>query len=483
MAIIRSQRQPACPWLPLILLLTLSARCQADEVVTLNQKADGYRGIWYMNQPSNDEYVYKYSGGMGTYCAKHKPFAIYCGTVNKTFFCYGGATKADSRKLLHMVSYFDHATGTVPQPTILLDKKTDDAHDNPVISVDDDGHIWIFSTSHGRSRPSYIHRSVRPFDIDQFELIDATRADGDQQVPMTNFSYLQAWHSPQHGFQVFFTRYNFPAARTICFMNSTDGRRWSEWQRIAAIDEGHYQVTGIGTSKLGSMFNYHPKGKGLNWRTNLYYVETSDNGRSWTTVDGQSLTLPITNVAGESLVHDYAAEGRNVYLKDLRFDSQDRPLLLYITSGGYESGPKNDPRTWTLSRWTGTSWTTSTITTSDNNYDMGELWLQSEDDWRVIGPTGVGPQPYNPGGEVEMWQSRDQGATWRQMKQMTHDSPMNHTYVRRPLNAHPDFIAIWADGHGRQPSESRLYFSNLQGDVFRFPATMGTKPAKPERVP
>ncbi|MEO1972630.1 MAG: hypothetical protein ABGX07_13795, partial [Pirellulaceae bacterium] len=51
---------------------------QTGEPVTLNTKADGYRGIWYMNQPSNDEYVYKYSGGLGTYCAKHKPFAIYC---------------------------------------------------------------------------------------------------------------------------------------------------------------------------------------------------------------------------------------------------------------------------------------------------------------------------------------------------------------------------------------------------------------------
>ena len=47
-------------------------------VLTLNRKDDGYRGIWYMNQPSGDEYVYKYSGGLGTYCAKHKPFAVYC---------------------------------------------------------------------------------------------------------------------------------------------------------------------------------------------------------------------------------------------------------------------------------------------------------------------------------------------------------------------------------------------------------------------
>ncbi|MCA9067221.1 MAG: hypothetical protein KDA96_29380, partial [Planctomycetaceae bacterium] len=121
----------------------------------MNAKADGYRGIWYMNQPSNDEYVYKYSGGLGTYCAKHRPFAIYCQQVDKTFFCYGGTTANSHRELLHMVSYFDHKTRTVPRPTILLNKQTNDAHDNPVLSVDDQGYLWIFSTSHGTARPSY----------------------------------------------------------------------------------------------------------------------------------------------------------------------------------------------------------------------------------------------------------------------------------------------------------------------------------------
>ena len=53
--------------------------------LTLNRKDTGYRGIWYMNQPSGDEYVYKYSAGLGTYCAKHKPFAIYRKEVDKTF--------------------------------------------------------------------------------------------------------------------------------------------------------------------------------------------------------------------------------------------------------------------------------------------------------------------------------------------------------------------------------------------------------------
>ncbi|ELP31399.1 BNR-4 repeat-containing protein [Rhodopirellula baltica] len=459
-------------------LTSLDLSATAEEPVTLNQKADGYRGIWYMNQPSGDEYVYKYSGGLGTYCAKHKPFAIYCKEVNKTFFCFGGATASDSRQLLHMVSYFDHETNTVPRPTILLDKQTNDAHDNPVISVDDDGYIWIFSTSHGLSRPSYIHRSKRPFDINEFELVEATRADGDHRTPITNFSYMQMWHS-ENGFQAFFTRYNYPAARTICFMNSPDGQNWSAWQKLAAIGQGHYQITGIGESKAGSTFNYHPQGKGLNWRTNLYYIETADNGDTWTTVDGKKLTLPLKEVHNEALIHDYEAEGLNVYLKDLRYDTKDRPVLLYITSKGYESGPKNDPRTWMLARWTGSEWKRSPITTSDNNYDMGELWMMADDDWRVIGPTESGPQPYNPGGEVAMWKSVDQGATWTKLRQMTNGSEMNHTYVRRALDAHPDFFAIWADGHGRKPSLSHLYFSNAAGDVFQLPRTMTSETAQP----
>lgn len=56
------------------------------QVQTLNQKDTGYRGIWYSNQPSNDEYVFKYSGGLGTYPANHYPFSVYVKAVNKTFF-------------------------------------------------------------------------------------------------------------------------------------------------------------------------------------------------------------------------------------------------------------------------------------------------------------------------------------------------------------------------------------------------------------
>ena len=448
--------------------------------ITLNAKADGYRGIWYMNQPSHDEYVYKYSGGLGTYCAKHKPFAVYCDEVKKTFFCYGGTTKDSNRKLLHIVSYYDHQTGMVPRPTVLLDKHTDDAHDNPVISVDAQGYIWIFSTSHGTSRPSYIHKSKKPYDIDEFELVHAIKIENSQQVPMTNFSYMQPWYASGQGFICFFTRYNYPAKRTICFMTSPDGIHWSEWTRIAIIDEGHYQISALGKKKAGTAFNFHPQGKGVNWRTNLYYIETTDFGKTWQTAEGQKLTLPLKEIKNPAIVHDYQAEGLNVYLKDIRFDERGLPVILFITSKGYESGPKNSPRTWTTARWTGKEWQIREAMTSDNNYDMGSLYIEDDGTWRIIAPTETGPQPYNPGGEMAMWTSKDKGETWQKVKQLTTNSERNHTYARRPVNAHPDFYALWADGHGRRPSQSNLYFCDKEGNVWMLPREMEGDFVKPE---
>ncbi|MGD8499961.1 MAG: BNR-4 repeat-containing protein, partial [Phycisphaerales bacterium] len=399
--------------------------------------------------------------------------------VEKTFFCYGGTTTDSNRKLLHMVSYYDHKTGMVPRPTILLDKKTGDAHDNPVIAVDDKGYIWIFSTSHGTSRPSYIHRSRKRYDVSEFELVNATKIDNAQEVPMTNFSYMQPWHLKNKGFVCFFTRYKYPADRTICFMTSPDGVKWSRWLRLAAIDRGHYQISTAGDKKAGTAFNFHPQQKGLNWRTNLYYIETDDLGTTWRTADGRNLTLPLTDAANHALVRDYQAEGLNVYLKDIRFDRKERPVILFLTSRGYESGPKNDPRTWTTARWTGKMWQIRPAFTSDNNYDMGSLYLEGDGLWRVIAPTETGPQPYNPGGEMAMWVSKNSGASWKKVRQLTNSSPYNHTYARRPVNAHPDFYAIWADGHGRKPSQSSLYFCDKQGNVRVLPREMAEDFVKP----
>ncbi len=455
-------------------------------MITINKKDDGYRGIWYMNQPSGDEYVFKYSGGLGTYCAKHQPFAVYSQDAQKTFFCYGGTTKDDFSRLHHMVSYYDHTTGMVPKPTILLDKETDDAHDNPVISIDAEGYIWIFSTSHSVIRPSYIHRSCEPYDIEKFELVNAVRVENGEEIPFTNFSYMQVWNIPGYGFEVFLTHYLDPAERTSFFITSRDGIHWSEWHRLAAIEEGHYQISAANHSKAATAFNFHPRGRGLypvgrglNWRTNLYYMETCDRGVTWQSIDGKRLKIPLTDVVNPALVCDCQKQGLNVYLKDIQFDEESRPVILYLTSKGYEAGPGNAPRTWTIARWNGEQWVITPAMQSDSNYDTGSLYIEGNGHWRIIAPTGDGPQPFNPGGEVAMWTTDDYGKSWTCVKQLTKGSEYNHTYVRRPVNAHPDFYALWADGHARKPSSSHIYFADMEGNVRILPEKMDEDFVKP----
>jgi len=436
------------------------------------QKADGYRGVWYQCCGKQcGEYVYKYSGGLGTYCAKHRPFAVYSKETNKTFFCFGG-TNEKQNTLLHMVSYYDHATGTVPRPTILLDKHTLDAHDNPVISLDDKGHVWVFSSSHGTARPSYISVSTRPYSIDDFD-----------RVVSTNYSYPQPYFFPGKGF--FFLHTLYGQGRRLYQATSLDGRNWSGPRLLAGIHWGHYQISWRQGTKVGTALNYHlPNPKdGIHWRTNLYYMETDDLGHSWHNAAGEPIKLPLTEPENPALVHDYRSENLDVYMKDLAFDSQGRPVILHLTSGGWMAGPKNDPRTWRIVRWTGKQWKITDAMISDNNYDTGSLYVESDSLWRIIGPTEPGPQRYNTGGEVAVWTSTDQGATWRKIKQLTHNSQYNHTYCRKPIDAHPDFYALWADGHGREKSESRLYFTNRDGDhVWQLPVTMTGQTAKPRIV-
>ncbi len=457
------------------------------EARLLNQKDDGYRGIWYMNERLDNEYKFKYSGGLGTYPANHYPFSVYVPEVNKTFFCYGGTDESNST-LLHEVSFYDHATGEVARPTIVLDKATTDAHDNPVMQVDKKGYIWIFSTSHGTGRPSFIHRSTTPYNIEKFERIPATKIVNGKEVPLDNFSYLQIYYDKDQGFFGLFTHYESKAlflgktnVRVIAWMTSPDGVHWSEWKDLASIDEGSYQSSGHKGNRFGTSFNYHPHRKekrGLNYRTNLYCLLTDNHGKTWKAADGTPIELPLTTISNGALVHDYTSEGLNVYISDLNFDRKGNPVIMYLTSKGPYSGPEHGPRQWYTAHWTGQEWQINPVTTSGNNYDAGSIYTGNKK-WRIVGSTETGPQPYNTGGEVAMWVSGNSGKSWKKSKQLTSNSEFNHAYVRRPINAHPGFYGFWADGHGRQLSKSRLYFSDIEGNVFKLPEKMNGDYANP----
>ena len=299
--------------------------------------------------------------------------------------------------------------------------------------------------------------------------------------------YTQPWWIPGEGFLFLYTRYGgakplgLSAERCLFWETSRDGVRWSEPRLLAAIDRGDYQISWRRGGRVATAFDFHPRQGGLNARANLYYLETADRGKTWTTASGEPVQLPLSRPANPALVYDSRAEDLLVYLKDVNFDSRGRPVVLFLTSKGYEPGPQNGPRTWWTAHGTGAEWVRRPMTESDNNYDHGSLYIEADGSWRVVAPTEPGPQPFNPGGEMVFWLSRDEGKNWTKVNQLTTGSRLNHTYARRPLDAHPGFYALWADGDGRNPSTSSLYFTDQQGThVWRLPAKVSGDFAAPE---
>lgn len=475
-----------CIFFFLTIAIAITPSC-ADEPV---RRTDGYKGIWFTlgqfyGKGTNGKpyskasrkpvfpYGDKYSGGLGTYTAKHTPLAIYCAEARKTFFVYGGTTASDQRHLLCMISFYDHQTGMVPKPVVVHDKQgVDDPHDNPSLAVDAEGHLWVFVSGRGRVRSGFKYRSLKPYSIDGFE-----------RVTEEELTYPQPHFVQDKGFLHLFTKYT--GVRELYWERSTDGRNWTADRKLAGIRAagdkrgGHYQTSATANGITGTFFNRHPRNGHVDYRTDLYYMQTRDMGETWTTVDGRPLKTPLTEVENPARVIDYLSQGLNVYLKDTGFDAKGHPVLLYVTSPGAQPGPPNDPRHYRITRWDGSRWLTSTICGTDHNYDMGSLYL-GNDRWHVIVPSTTGPQPHHGGGEITRWESRDQGASWQRVRQITNNSPRNHNYARRPLNAHDPFHAFWADGDPTRLSESHLYFTDSTGEtVWKLPYEMKDEWAKP----
>jgi hypothetical protein len=449
------------------------------------QPQDGYRGIWHGQPDFFPIYGPKYGGGLGTYPYQSRPMAVYAPEAEKTFFCWGGTTAGSDPRtrcwdfgagnLLQMVSYYDHRTGRVPRPVCVFDKWCADPHDNPVIEIDGAGHLWLFSPSHGDwTTRSFIHRSVRPYDISEWATMPGV---GLFAYPQPHYEKVRGW---------FFLHTLYSEGRGLQFTTSPDGLKWSEVRHLSRFGQGHYQVSAVDplTGRIGVAFDYYPPVGGLEARTNLYYLQSDDWGRSWQTASGESVQIPLKDANNPALVYPFESEQRLVYLRDIQFDRSGCPVIALVTSGSHIPGPESGPHRWEFFNLQSGSWAHLPGMACDNNYDHGEFMIDpGNGEWRLVAPTETGPQPFNPGGEIALWSSSDAGLHWQRERQLTRGSTMNHTFCRRSRKHHPDFFAFWADGNAREPSSSRLYFCDQSGKhVFRLPATMGQTETAPEAI-
>ncbi len=180
----------------------------------------------------------KYSGGLGTYTAKHVPLAIYAPAVNKTFFVYRRHHRRGRAAPAGHGSEYDHATHTVPRADDRprQDRGAGDHCERPArqprLAIDDAGHLWVFVSGRGTSRQDWLFKSTRPYSADGFQLVEPP--GGDKR------GYPQVFHIPGSGFIHLFTIYQ--PGRELFVRTSADGLTWSPKRQLADM-EGHYQVS------------------------------------------------------------------------------------------------------------------------------------------------------------------------------------------------------------------------------------------------
>lgn len=450
-----------------IAALILAGLATTSDIYSQNLKADGYKGLWYKSVYSS-EYGYKYSGGLGTFSAQHKPAAIYSPDAAKTFFIYSGTASPDKSHLQIMISYFDHRTHRVPKPVIVHDKMgVNDPHDNASISIDSEGYLYVFISGRGRTRPGLIFRSRVPWSIESFEKI----FEGEILFP-------QPWWMKDSCFMMMHTK-NL-RGRELFWSTGVDGKSWSRGLKLAGFG-GHFQVSNAYDNKIFSVFTYFPE-RNVDRRTNLYLVQSGDMGKTWRTIDNKLLKTPLTDVRNDALVKDFEAENKLVFINDLNFDKEGNPVILAVISSDNQKVSYNKPKDYMVIYWRDSKWNFVTICEADHNYDMGPLYISGEE-WRVIAPTEPGPHKNVTGGEMVLWISKDEGVNWTRVKQITQDSRFDNSYARRPVSAHKEFYSYWADGDAEKMSESRLYFTDHDcKKVWVLPYDMSKNSARPKRI-
>ena len=221
-------------------------------------------------------------------------------------------------------------------------------------------------------------------------------------------TYPQPWFIPGKGFFYLFTKYT--NGRELYWRTSIDGINWIADEKLAGMG-GHYQLSGMYGNKMVTVFNYHPGGN-VDKRTNLYLLQSEDMGQSWQTIEGITVSTPVSTKQHAALVHDFEKENKLVYLNDLNFDKNGNPIVLVVISKHHQPGPQGDPREWMIFHWKNGKWNEQRVTASTHNYDMGSLYIEKEN-WTIIGPTEPGPQTFGTGGEMVVWESRNEGATWK----------------------------------------------------------------------
>ncbi len=144
-------------------------------------------------------------------------------------------------------------------------------------------------------------------------------------------------------------------------------------------------------------------------RYHLYYLKLDVDSGELSTIHGTGLDIPVNRRAAEAAkVLDSGDELTN--FPTIATDAHDRPMMIVPISEG-------DP--WRCRfhclRWDGSKWQHSTIIETDNTWSASRVidWQGDRITADLIVGEGKGEACFYGGGQLQRWQSDDNGLNWR----------------------------------------------------------------------
>lgn len=388
--------------------------------------------------------VAKYSSPLGLGSQKHAPVAIERpasknSNSNFIYFTYSGPVTLDNSTTIastsgqgnlsttqefHFdtkkspvlgiyVSKYNPTTNQATKPILVHAKYTDDFHDNAVINMDRDGHIYVLISGRSNGRQMLLYRSNAPYSLSGFTDITPDTPSAAHKV-----SYPKFFWTDNGYFRLVYTDYDSRGDRNIwsaeIVPNGSQKALLRQAEPIAELG-GHYVVGDARGNDIVIAFNEHfghPDS-----RTNLYYMHSEDGGETWKNANDQNLSIPLTRSALNSVAvkqYNISSTDQLIYVKDIAFETTSNgrkyPEIAVIGVQGAKGSPLHEPSINTnthdryLSTWIrnqdNTQWLGRRFTENvDHNYSTAALH-QSSSTAVIYAQTLKGQGNYLAGGSL-----------------------------------------------------------------------------------
>jgi hypothetical protein len=339
---------------------------------------------------------------------------------------------------IELASY-DHDSGEQVVTTLKVRLQVDD-HDNPSILVRPDGRLMVFWSTHAGPKMWY-RRSVRPEDITAWEpeRTFPTNTPGAEGYTYPNPVQLS---SERNRIYLFWRGGNFNPS----FSTSINGDTWSPARTLISnpAQRPYVKYATNGRNKIAMAWTEtHPRNK----RTSVYFAVYRDGAlrRAGGSVISTMAHLPIKPTQGQK-VYDWRTDGK-AWVHDVALDPAGHPVIVYAT---FRS--RTDHR-YRYARWDGKRWIDRELVRAGGSMSVdpgepdysGGISLDHGDPSTVYLSRSVHGKF-----RVEVWTTRDGGATWSS-RVLSGPSAGNDYRPVSPRGQRGDSMSvIWM--HGTYPS-------------------------------